>query len=241
MNASYLALRTKEERDQLIEQYLPLVSHLVGRIAISPPPGLDRDDLYSCGVMGLIHAADSYDPRKGASFKTYAYTAVRGAILDELRRADPVPRAARERIRRLDRASRELSSALGRKPTRSELCAELELTEKELDDAFELWHAAHTLSLNGGQDGDDDPGISESQIESDEIPRPLDVAEFKEDVDRLSREIGSLPPQASQVVILYYYEGLLLKEIGAVLGVSESRVCQILSKALAQLRLAMEA
>ncbi|MEZ5989367.1 MAG: FliA/WhiG family RNA polymerase sigma factor [Planctomycetota bacterium] len=236
MSARVLEQRSKEERDRLIEQYLPLVHHVVGRLVVTLPPGLERDDLFSAGVLGLMHAARSYDETKGATFKTYAFTTVRGAILDELRRQDPIPRSARERLRRLDAANRGLTAEHGRPATRDELCEALGCSPEELDEDYVNLQVERTLSLHDG--GDEHEALADS-IVGDE-PSPAQVLEHKEALEILGEEITRLPPQACQVVILYYHEGLLLKEIGQVLGVSESRVCQILSKALARLRLALQ-
>ena len=105
-------LRTTEERDRLVEQYLPLVRYVVARLPVTMPNSLDRDDFYSVGVMGLMHAAATFDPGRGASFKTFAYTAIRGAILDEVRKHDPVPRNRRDRLRKMERASAALHTRL---------------------------------------------------------------------------------------------------------------------------------
>lgn len=236
MSTKIKALRSRVERDELIEQYLPLVHHIVGRLAISLPSGVDREDLYSSGVLGLIHAARLYDATKGASFKTYAYTTIRGAILDELRRLDPIPRSARERIKKLDKASQSLAHVLGRQPTREELCSELDCDLETLDQDLIYHNSAYTLSIDDGADNAE--GIA-TWLEQEDALSPFDASERREDIELLTKEIAGLPEQACQVVVLYYHEGLLLKEIGSILGVSESRVCQILSKALTVLRLAL--
>ena len=106
--------RTQEERDRLVEKYLPLVRYVVARLPVTMPAMLDRDDFYGVGVMGLMHAASTYDPTRGASFKTFAYTAIRGAILDEIRKHDPVPRNRRDRLRQIEQASKNLYAALAR-------------------------------------------------------------------------------------------------------------------------------
>ncbi|PIE22958.1 MAG: RNA polymerase sigma factor WhiG [Planctomycetota bacterium] len=239
-SCGYTTLRSKAERDQLIEQYLPLVSHVLGRLSFALPPDVERDDLHSAGVLGLIHAAEHYDANRGASFKTFAYTAIRGAILDELRRLDPVPRTQRERIRAIEAAERELHARLGRTPTKGELRQYLSWPEGDFDKALAALHTAQVLSLNTTTEGGEGGGIEAIQLVEDSfIGRPELHVETEEEIARLSHEIGKLPKQSAQVIVLYYYEGLLLKQIGQVLGVSESRACQILSKSLAQLKLAM--
>lgn len=239
MKSAYASLRTKEERDQLIEQYLPLVSHVLGRLTFGLPPDVEREDLHSAGVMGLIHAADNYDASRGAAFKTFAYTTIRGAILDELRRLDPVPRTQRERIRAIERMQVELRAQLGRNPTTGELQEHLNWPYGDFDKALTALHTAQVLSLNSTTDNGEESTERIHLVEGREDSSPTLRVETEEEIARLTHEIGKLPQQSAQVVVLYYYEGLLLKDIGQVLGVSESRVCQILSKSLAQLKLAM--
>lgn len=222
----------------LIEQYLPLVRHVVGRLTVSLPSGIDRDDLQGAGIMGLIRAAETWDEAKGASFKTFAFTAIRGAILDELRRLDPVPRGARERIRKLEVEWRELTSELGRPPTHVEVCARLACRRDELDADLNALHYANQLSLDNSSD-DETPAIANS-LACESANDPFSSAEQNESIDVAYRAIGSLSEQARRAVVLYYNEGLLLKDIGSLLGVSESRVSQILSQALATLRLSLK-
>lgn len=227
--------RNREDRDQLVEQYLPLVHHIVGRLTVRLPAGIEKDDLFSAGVLGLMNAAESFDSGRGATFKTYAYTIVRGAILDELRRLDPITRSARERIRKLEATRRELSNDKGRSPTREELAEALDCTLEALDQDFGQLQTAQILSIDDG--GEESGGFSDTLIGPQALPE--EILEKKEALEALSREIANLPQQDCQVVILYYHEGLLLKDIGTILGVSESRVCQILSKALTLLKLAL--
>ena len=235
MSTILTPIRSRDERDQLVEQYLPLVHHIVGRLTTRLPAGIEKDDLFSAGTLGLMHAAESFDSGRGATFKTYAYTIVRGAILDELRRMDPISRSARERIRKLDLERRSLSSEKGRSPTREELAQALDCTLEELDQDFAQQQLAQILSIDDA--GEEQGGFAETLIGPQALPE--DILQKKEALEALSREIANLPQQDCQVVILYYHEGLLLKDIGTILGVSESRVCQILSKALTLLKLAL--
>ena len=231
--------RPQAERDALIEQYLPLVHHVLGRLHVAFASGCERDDLVSCGVVGLIHAAETYDETRGASFKTFAFTTIRGAILDELRRQDPMPRAVRERVRRLDAAFHRMRSSLGRPPTREELATELEVSLEDLDHDLVSMNCAHVLSLDEGGRDDDDDGFA-AAIEEEGVSKPADAAERDELVARLGHSIGKLPEQERRAIVLYYHENLLLKEIGQLLGVSESRVSQILSRATTLLRMQLE-
>jgi RNA polymerase sigma factor for flagellar operon FliA len=233
-------LRTQEERDRLIQQYLPLVHHVVARLPVTMPSTLGRDDFYSVGVIGLMHAARTYDPGRGASFKTFAFTAIRGAILDEIRRHDPVPRSRRDRLRRVERASGALQATLDRAPTLEELAEHLGLTSEELDGDLLALHTCRLLSLD---DTLPRPGsVGENlgaSIEGNDIAPP-DAAMHRERIDDLAQAIGELPETDRTAIVLYYYENLFLKEIGEILGVSESRVSQILSRAVARLRLKMK-
>jgi RNA polymerase sigma factor for flagellar operon FliA len=233
-------LRTQEERDRLVEQFLPLVRYVVARLPVTMPGALDRDDLFSVGVMGLMHAATTYDAARGASFKTFAYTAIRGAILDEVRKLDPVPRQRRERLRKLSRAQAELAARLDREPTMLELADALQCSEQEIDEDLQALHTARTLSLDDGRGGDDDEGGGNtlgSLLGADDAVDPGDAAAQGERLNQLAKAISELPETERHVVVLYFHEQLYLKEIGQILGVTESRVSQILTRATERLRL----
>jgi len=235
--ASSTLLRSAAERDRMVEQYLPLVRYLVARLPVTMPASLDRDDFYSVGVMGLMHAAGTYDPTRGASFKTFAYTAIRGAILDEVRKHDPVPRNRRDRLRKMERASSALHAQFDREPTLGELAVVLGCTEADLDSDLQALHTCRTLSLDEQHGSEEDAGSLVSQIASDESPDPGDHADERESVELLTKAIAQLPETDRHVVVLYYHEQLYLKEIGTILGVTESRVSQILTRAVERLRM----
>jgi len=226
------ARRTQRERDALVEQYLPLVRYVVGRLPVTMPATLDRDDFWSAGVTGLLHAAERWSPERGASFKTFAYTAIRGAILDEIRRHDPVPRARRERLRRLERTADDLKKRLGRPPALEEIAEAIGADARELDEDLLALATCRTLSFD-----DVDAGNLGQRFVFDADSDPAHRADLRDRVEHLARCIEELPEPDRQVVVLYHHEGLYLKEIGAILGVSESRVSQILSRATARLRL----
>lgn len=237
-------LRTQQERDRLVEQFLPLVRYVVARLPVTMPGSLDRDDFYSVGVMGLMHAASTYDPARGASFKTFAYTAIRGAILDEVRKHDPVPRNRRDRLRQMEKKNSALWSELDREPTLAELAQAMGCTEQELDEDLQALHTARTLSLDesrgGGGDESDEGNTLMSQIGADDAVDPVAEADKKEQLVRLSKAIAELPETERHVVVLYYHEQLFLKEIGEILGVTESRVSQILTRATERMRLKLK-
>ena len=231
--------RSVAERDRMVEQYLPLVRYVVARLPVTMPASLDKDDFYSVGVIGLMHAASTYDPSRGASFKTFAYTAIRGAILDEIRKHDPVPRNRRDRLRKMDRASSLLWSTNNREPTLAELAEALGSTEDELGDDLQALHTCRVLSLDETYSGADGETMG-SQIADAFDVAPDEGAERSEQLTRLTRAIAELPEIDRNVVVLYYHEQLYLKEIGEILGVTESRISQILTRAIERLRLKLK-
>ncbi|MDP6929624.1 MAG: FliA/WhiG family RNA polymerase sigma factor [Planctomycetota bacterium] len=236
-----LELRSEQQRDELIEKYLPLVRHVAARLPVTMPATLDRDDLFSAGTIGLIHAASNYNPDRGASFKTFAYTTIRGAILDEIRKHDPLPRGRRDRLRAMNRASIELRAELERAPTIEELAARLDVSATDLDEDLLALHTHRTLSLEHPVKAEGEE-FDLGQTLADESNRdPGDAVARQELVEQLAGAIGELPETERHAMILYHYEDMYLKEIGELLGVTESRVSQILSKATSRLRLKMKA
>lgn len=218
------------ERDQLILDHMPLLHHIVGRMAIDAPGRVEREDLLGFGMLGLIAAADTYEPARGLKFSTFAFPRIRGAILDELRRMDFLPRGQRERVRELDREMRRLEQLLGRPPAPEELATALTLPIEEVDQILcSARHASHA-SL--------DDGPSDELRELLEDPRsrdPAGSAEWAEMKDLLVRLISELPEQEKTVITLYYGEDLMLRDIAEILGVTESRVSQVHTRALYRL------
>jgi len=239
MRGAVKVQRSQAERDRLVEQYLPLVRYVVARLPVTMPGSLDKDDFYSVGVIGLMHAAAAYDPGRGASFKTFAYTAVRGAILDEVRKHDPVPRNRRDRLRKMERANSTLWAELDREPTLAELAEALDCSEEDLDDDLQSLHTSRVLSLDESY-GDAEGATLAAQIADEDSDNPRSAADEREQTERLTRAIAELPDNDRNVVVLYYHEQLYLKEIGKILGVTESRVSQILTRATERLRLKLK-
>lgn len=228
------------DREQLVLDYLPLVNYVLGRLAINLPQHIDREDLFSAGVIGLMHAARQYDANRGASFKTYAYTTVRGAILDELRRQDFIPRTQRDRMKAFNRARQKLEGRHGYPPTAYQIAEEMQVGVTEVDEVLLLIRSVTWLSLDENVNGDYSRDAVSRYLSNPRAEDPVDALATKELKAHLKQAVRSLGDVERQVVLLYYNEELLLKEIGAVLGVSESRVSQIHSRAIYHLNRELE-
>jgi RNA polymerase sigma factor for flagellar operon FliA len=232
-----------ENREAIIREYAPMIKYVAGRIAMRLPPHIEVDDLVSVGVLGLFDAIQKYDPSRGARFKTYAEFRVRGAILDELRSLDWVPRSVRQKASELDAVTQKLMGELGRPPEDEEIAAEMGMD-------LEVFHAALYQTRNMPVLSLEDMGLSK---ESGGPQNLLECLAGKRDADphvqmRLSElkdaiahSIDQLPEKERLMISLYYYEELTMKEIGEVLGTTESRVSQIHSKAVYRLRTRLKA
>jgi RNA polymerase sigma factor for flagellar operon FliA len=230
----YVDTRSEAIKEEIVGLYLPLVRYVVGRMSIVIPPGLSQDDLLSFGAMGLLDAIDRYDPSRGVSFNTFAFSRIRGAILDELRRYDWLSRGARDKIQRLEKAIAEMNEQ-GLKANDEMLMEKLQMDEKELRWLYELMSRSYVVSLDeviSLDEGD----VERSALVPDTSPNPEEYMEAMEDCDTLKGALEKLEEREQLVLSLYYYEGLTFKEIGEVLGVTESRVSQIHGKALAMLK-----
>lgn len=229
----YRRTRRRELRDRLIEHYVVLVKYVAARVAGRLPSHLSVDDLYSAGLLGFLGAIEDYDPGLGVEFATYATPRIRGAIFDELRRLDWVPRGVRRRIREAERAIDVLTSRFGRQPTEDEIAAELRITPAAYRQL--LGEGVTMVSLEAG--GDD--GVPRDTLEDRETPSPLAHLAAREQREVLGRIIDALPRRERQVVALYYYEELTMREVGEVLGVTESRVSQLHASAILRIRSAL--
>lgn len=229
--------RSQQLRESMITSHLPLVRYLVNRFAAQLPSHIDPQDLASAAVIGLINAADRYDPDRGVQFKTFAEQHVRGAILDELRACDPLSRTMRDKCKMVQREMRRQEQQLGRIPTEHEMAEALQIS---MDDYYCLLDEIHEFSFISIDDSwDDDEGhpLSLADILSDDENKgPQSQAMAGQVAQALGVAIESLPEKERLAVTLYYYEELNLKEIGAVLGLTESRICQILSQAMIRLK-----
>ncbi len=229
---AYGPAASRAAREQLIVDFIPLVHHVLARLPIALPPALDRDDLVSAGLCGLVQAAQSYDPRRGASFKSHAFTRIRGSILDELRRVDPIPKQKRERLRALDDACNRLRSDRGTLPSVEELAEALATTTDEIDGLLALSRWGSPLSLDAG----DDEGAPLHEHIPGTAEGPGARASRAERLTALAEALAELGPREREFIGLYYHDGLLLREIGQLLGVTESRVCQLHTRAMFALR-----
>jgi RNA polymerase sigma factor for flagellar operon FliA len=226
---------TSDERNKLVEEYLPLVQHVLGRLTIHLPTTLDREDLFEVGVLGLMQATQTFNPSKGAAFKTHAFTNIRGSILDEIRKHDPIPRSRRDRVKLLDEVERKLFDQLGRTPTPEEIAQAAGLTIEQVEESLVNAHGATMLSLEDQAADDGDHLKLSNCLALPKCEDPADVVAKAELKEQLAAAIMKLPERERRVVVLYYAEGLRLKEIGAVLGITESRVCQLHARAVLKL------
>lgn len=234
----YKVYKDPQARVDLINHYSYLVKITAGRLVSNVPNGLDREDLVSAGVIGLIKSVDQYDPSRDVKFETYAIALVRGAILEMLRDEDWVPRSIREKLKALERAQQKLETAFGHAPSTRELADYLGISDGEVDELMVRSGRTNVYSLDdvigGNSDGDDHIHFIEMIV--DEDASPSGEAEGKELKQMLSAGVDKLPERERLVIALYYFEGLTFKEIGKVLGVSESRVYQLHTQAMGRLR-----
>jgi len=235
----YRATGNQTFKDRLLVEYTGLVKFIAQRVAMNLPPSVELDDLTSAGIMGLIKAVEAFEPERGLKFETFATHKIRGAILDELRSMDWVPRSVRQKNRALQKAYAELEISLGRMPYDDEVAAHLGMTTEEFEDMLGDVAPATILSLEESLPDRGDDNKSLSLIDTLEDPQgsnPLKEIGYQEIKRILKDAIGQLPEKEKLVVALYHYEELTLKEIGEVLGLTESRVSQIHSKAMLKLR-----
>ncbi|HVA60301.1 MAG TPA: RNA polymerase sigma factor WhiG [Mycobacteriales bacterium] len=226
-------------RERLILHYSPLVKYVAGRVGVGLPSNIEQADLVSYGIFGLIDAIEKFDLSRAIKFETYAISRIKGAIIDELRAIDWIPRSVRYKAREVERAYAALEGKLSRTPTEGEVANELGLTLDELHTIFSQVSFVNVVALDellnvGGERGDKLSLVD--TLEDTRAEDPVAAFETEETKYLLARAINMLPEREKIVVTLYYYEGLTLAEIGQVLGVTESRICQMHTKAVLQLR-----
>ena len=224
-------------RDRLIVHYSPLVKYVAGRVAVGLPQNVDQADLVSYGIFGLIDAIEKFDLGRGFKFETYAISRIKGAIIDELRSIDWVPRSVRSKARSLEKAYSKLEAQLHRTPTDAEIAEELGMTDTQLQTTFSQISFIGLVALDemlGGQASGDSMSLGDTIADAGD--GPMAAYEVEEMRQSLATAINDMPEREKIVLTLYYYEGLTLAEIGEVLGVTESRVCQIHTKSVIHLR-----
>ena len=226
-------------RERLILHYAPLVKYVASRVATGLPASVDQADLVSYGMFGLIDALEKFDLGRGNKFETYAIPRIKGAIIDELRAMDWVPRSVRFKAREIEKAYSDLESILKRGPTEKEVAERLGVTLRELHEVINQISFVQVLQLDEILSVGSDRGEQVSLLDTlaDRGTDPTTALEGEETRGLLAAAINSLSEREKIVVTLYYFEGLTLAEIGDILGVTESRVCQIHTKAVGQLRL----
>ena len=237
--AEYKRSGDRKTRDQLIVRYSPLVKFVAGRVSAGLPQSIEQADLVSYGMFGLIDAIEKFDTDRNIKFETYAITRIKGAIIDELRSIDWVPRSVRAKARAVEQAYASLEASLGRAPTDAEVASALQISESELQQIFGQISYIGIVALDevisgaGGERGD---SVTLGDSLADRGEGPMAAFEVEEMKQILAGAINRLGDREKIVLSLYYYENLTLAQIGQVLGVTESRVCQIHTKAVMQLR-----
>ncbi|MCL2025948.1 MAG: RNA polymerase sigma factor WhiG [Leptospirales bacterium] len=225
-------------RDYFVIKYAPLVKYVAGKVSMGMPQNIEFDDLVSYGVFGLIDAIGKFDPARGIKFKTYAMTRIRGAIFDELRSIDWIPRSIRQKAKQIEQVISELENKLGRTVEDEEIAREMGMANDEFQSLLNKLSGTSMLSLNDiWYLGDDNDELSILEtLEAPENMNPDILIEKEEIRDYIIDAIQKLPDKEKKVIVLYYYEDLTLKEIGEILEVTESRVSQLHTKAIMRLR-----
>ncbi len=220
-------------REDLVVKYAPLVKYIAGRMAIKVPPNISREELISAGIVGLLDAIDKFDSAMGIKFQTYAEHRIRGAILDELRKMDWIPRSVRKDIHRIEDAIVALNSRLSREPDDAEVAEELDVDIDTYYKMISRTQGVGLLSLDKIMPDGSSPTFTKQAADT---PSPFDQLKVKELKDVIAKVLADLSEKEQLVIALYYYEELTLKEIAKVFGLTESRISQIHSKAIIRLR-----
>jgi RNA polymerase sigma factor for flagellar operon FliA len=224
-------------REQFLERYLPLVRFVVERVAAGLPRHVEHDDLISAGILGLLHAYDKFDAHKGTKFETYAVWRIRGAVLDQLRSLDWASRSTRRLGRELESCARQLDQELGRTASDEEVAAAMRLKLEDYYRLVDRIRGSVLVSLDETRRSDDGDALGLADLlEDPTVPDALAGIEEEETKSHLHAILNRLPEQERLVMALYYYEQMTLREIGEALGISESRVSQIHTRAVDRLR-----
>lgn len=231
----YMANKTSEKRDKIILEYASLVKIVAGRLSIYLGYNVEYDDLVGYGIFGLIDAIDKFDYGKGVKFETYASLRIRGAILDQIRKMDWIPRSLRQKQRKIDAAITKIESETGRNATDEEIAGEIGIEVDELLTWQGQAKVSNVVSLDEFIEVSGDKEVAFNKANSFEMPEQVVLKnEFKE---QLAKAMDSLTEKEKKVILLYYYEELTLKEISYILEVSESRISQLHTKALQKMKI----
>jgi RNA polymerase sigma factor for flagellar operon FliA len=223
--------------EELIKLHMSLVKNIVGRLAMTLPSHVDPQDLYSSGLVGLLNAVRNFDPTAGSSFESYARVRIRGAIFDELRRLDWVPRSVHEKARRVQVVIQRLEQAKGEAPTDAEIAKALDLSPEQYEQVIEDIRPAAFVCLDSARGFEEDADGSRYESISDESQEnPVDAVSRRELAGVIAERLEQLPEMQRKVLALYYFEDMRLREIAEVFGVTESRICQIHAKAIVGIR-----
>ncbi|GAA2779870.1 RNA polymerase sigma factor WhiG [Saccharopolyspora taberi] len=228
--------RAQELRDRLVLHYAPLVKYVAGRVGTGLPSHVEVSDLIQSGIFGLVDAIEKFEPERGLKFETYAMQRIRGAILDDLRAQDWVPRSVRSRARDVERALERLEAKLQRTATDAELAAELELSLDELRELFAQLQMTSVVALDDLIGAGQSTSSLAETLPDDRAEDPVAALVDRDSRRQLAEAVERLSDRDRIVVTLYYFENLTLAEIGKVLGVTESRVCQLHTRAVLRLR-----
>jgi RNA polymerase sigma factor FliA len=231
--------RDEKARERLVLAYAPLVKYVAGRMSSGLPSHVEESDLISYGLLGLISAIERFEPEREIKFETFAITRIKGSIIDELRSLDWVPRSVRTKAREIEKANAKLEHSLHRAPTDQEMAKELDVTVDEFQESLVRISNSSVVALDELWTVSDASGDQVSLLDTMKDPNAVDPAKelgVSELKDRLAHAISRLPEREKLVIALYYYENLTLREIGEVLGVTESRISQLHTKAVLRLK-----
>lgn len=226
-------------REEIIEKYIPLVKYIASRVILGKSRYIEFEDLVSYGIIGLIDAINKFDESKGMKFSSYASIRIKGTMIDELRKNSPISKGAMDKLNRYNLAIDTLQARLMREPTSEEIAQELNMTLTEVGEIENYINYLSVVSLEELIYSEDDDMPLIGKIEDEKSPSPEHRLEEKEELIFLEKAIENLNEKDRLVLSLYYYEGLTLKQIGAILQVSESRVCQLHTRAIVNLRKAL--
>jgi len=221
--------------EALVEQHLPLVRTVVGRLAMNLPSHVDSDDLYSSGLVGLLNAVRNFDPEGGSTFEAYARVRIRGAVFDELRRLDWVPRSVHDKARKVQAVILEIEQASGELASDEQVAKALKLSVSEYHELLEEIKPATFICLDASP-GDDDDASRHESIADESQPDPMDCVSRREVAKLIARRMTQMPDMQRKVLALYYFEDMRLREIAEAFGVTESRICQIHSQAILSIK-----